>query len=606
MYNYFSKRNKGTTLIETLVATAFFLVVSLAIYQAWATIVKLNNKIKIKEIMTTLANEEFERVRNMPYANIGVGAGGVPPGTLDPSTNYIKEGLTFRVDRTVRNIDNDFDGTEGGTPDDDAPADQKQVELKIRYVEGGSTVNMETFTTLVSPKGLENSTGNGSLKIIVIDAEGDPVPAANVRIRNYEASPTIAIDDQVGADGELTIVDAPPYTQAYEIYVDKTSSFSSDQTYDSTDLGGATPTLPHATVLENDLTQITLSIDKYGSGNITSVDAACTPIASFDFDMHGAKTIGYFPTYGVYKYDQSLTTDSGGNLSISSLEWDTYSIESNDASYEIVGANPLLDFTVEPSQSQSVQLIVAAKNTPTVLVTVRDLNSGLPLDDAYVTLTQTSGGTDILTDTTYRGTFQQTDWVGGAGQADFVDETMFWNRSNVRYNVAGELTISGTLGAYVSAGNLRSSTYDTGSPSTWGEITWLPISQPAETGTDSVRFQIATNNDNATWNFLGPDGTTGTYYTTSNQTINSIHDGDQYVRYRAYLTTADTAYTPTVTDVAITHSTDCTPSGQVAFQGVSTGTYDVLVEKSGYNEGVAVINVSTGSWQNVEIFMSET
>lgn len=604
MYNYFSKKNRGTTFVETLVATAFFLVVSLAIYQAWATIVKLNNNIKIKEIITTLANEEFERIRNMPYANIGVGAGGVPPGTLDQNTTYIKEGLTFRIDRTVRNIDNDFDGTLGGVPNDDDPADQKQVELKVRYIEAGVTVSMETFTTTISPKGLEDSTGNGSLKITVIDAEGDPVPAADVQIRNYIASPNIIINDQVGADGELMVVDTPPYTQAYEIYVSKTSSFSTDRTYDSSDIGGSTPTLPHATVVENDVTEITLSIDKYGSGTITSVDESCAVVGDFDFDIHGAKTIGYSPT--LYKYDESFATNSGGSVSIPQLEWDTYSIESNDASYEIIGANPLLDFVVEPNQSQEVELIVATKNTPTVLVTVRDLNSGLPLDDADVTLTQVSGGSNQYTDTTYRGTFDQTDWVGGPGQADYVDDTMFFSRSNIKYDTAGEISLNGTLGSYAPAGNLYSSTYDTGSASNWGEIAWLPISQPVETGTDSVRLQIATNNDNATWNYLGPDGTSGTYYTTSNQTINSVHDGDRYIRYKVYLTTADTGYTPTITDIDIIHSTACIPSGQVSFQGIDSGAYDILVEKDGYNEGVASITVPNGSWQNVQVFMSET
>jgi len=606
MNNFFSKKNKGTTLIETLIATAFFLVVSLAIYQAWATIIELNHKIKIKEIITTLANEEFERVRNMPYSNIGIGQGGVPAGTLEESTDYVREGLTFRVERTVRNIDNEYDGIQGVGAGDDSPADQKQVELRIKYIEGGNPLIADTFTTLISPKGLENGTGNGSLKVIVIDANGDPVPGANISVRNYDASPNIIINDQTGTNGEVTIVGAEPYVQSYEVTASKTSSFSTDQTYDSTDLGGATPYLPHATVAENNLTQITLSIDKYGSGSVSSVDSTCAAVGNFNFNMQGAKKIGYFPTYDVYKYDESLSTDSEGSLSVSDLEWDTYSIISNDSNYEIIGANPLLDFVVEPNQSQNVELIVAPKDTPTVLVTVRDLNTGLPIDDADVTLTQTSGGTNEYTDTTYKGTFSQTDWDGGSGQADYTDETRFWSKSNIKYSTSGEIKLPSTLGEYVSAGNLQSSTYDTETGSTYGEITWLPTSQPTETGTDSVKFQIASNNDNLTWNFLGPDGTSSTYYTTRDQSVSSVHDGDRYVRYRAYLTTADTSYTPTITDVAITYSTECVPSGQVVFQNISTGSYDVLVQKGGYNAGVASISVSSGSWQNVEIFMSNT
>lgn len=50
----------------------------------------------------------------------------------------------------------------------------------------------------------------------------------------------------------------------------------------------------------------------------------------------------------------------------------------------------------------------------------------------------------------------------------------------------------------------------------------------------TLKFQIATNNDNQTWDFKGPDGTSGTYYDSSPAAISSVHDRDRYVRYKAF------------------------------------------------------------------------
>jgi outer membrane protein assembly factor BamB len=117
--------------------------------------------------------------------------------------------------------------------------------------------------------------------------------------------------------------------------------------------------------------------------------------------------------------------------------------------------------------------------------------------------------------------------------------------STVSYG--GALAVGGV--SYYGSGNLTSSAHDTGYTADFGTISWTGTT-PAGT---ALKFRIATNTDNATWNFLGPDGTSGTYYTTgSGQAIWSGHDGDRYIKYRAFLDTTDTARTPVLNDVSIT------------------------------------------------------
>lgn len=99
-------------------------------------------------------------------------------------------------------------------------------------------------------------------------------------------------------------------------------------------------------------------------------------------------------------------------------------------------------------------------------------------------------------------------------------------------------------------GNLISSVFDTQSASQFKAISWN-ATVPLEVGEHAVKFQVATNNDYSTWNFVGPDGTANTYYITSGQNIWQGHNGDRYIRYKLYLTTDNPNFTPTLHDVTI-------------------------------------------------------
>ncbi len=114
---------------------------------------------------------------------------------------------------------------------------------------------------------------------------------------------------------------------------------------------------------------------------------------------------------------------------------------------------------------------------------------------------------------------------------------------------------------YTATGTLTSATIDL-KYATSTRISWSS-SAHAQTGSDPVKFQVASNNDNATWNYIGPDGTSGTYFTTSNTALPNSLNGKRYYRYRAYLTTANSSYTPTLSSVTFTYHSYLT-SGSLA------------------------------------------
>ena len=118
-----------------------------------------------------------------------------------------------------------------------------------------------------------------------------------------------------------------------------------------------------------------------------------------------------------------------------------------------------------------------------------------------------------------------------------------------------------------------------------------------------VKFQIASNDDNTTWVFTGPDGTASTYYTSANKTLGLHHSGNRYIRYKLFLSTEDTTVTPSVSDISITYSSSCTPPGQVSFQGLADSSYTLTVSKAGYNDASTLVSV-TNDWQQSDVILN--
>jgi hypothetical protein len=316
--------------------------------------------------------------------------------------------------------------------------------------------------------------------------------------------------------------------------------------------------------------------------------------------MSGTKLISATPD--VLKYDQWMQTDASGQLSLNTIEWDDYTIAATSSSYELAGVMPLQPVSIAPGSTQNIQLVMVNKSSPSVLVTVKDVATGLPVTGADVTLEKGGVPTTL---TTGRGFLSQTDWSGGSGQSDFVVSNRYQtDDGSVNTATPGQVSLLSILGAYVSNGTLYSSTFDTGSASNFYQFLYQPTSQPVATG-DSVRFQIATGNSTSSWTYLGPDGTAGTYYNSTTTDISAVTNGTRYLRYKMLLSTASSSFTPSVSDIQFTFTSSCVPPGQVIFQGLANGTYNITVSKSGYTTTNDTVVVSGGTlWQEKQETLS--
>jgi hypothetical protein len=154
----------------------------------------------------------------------------------------------------------------------------------------------------------------------------------------------------------------------------------------------------------------------------------------------------------------------------------------------------------------------------------------------------------------------------------------FWIRSSPSTYANGSRVVSADSGAtwsadttrdynfrtyvqtgYAAAGNFVSSPKDSnpggGLTSIWSTFSWNG-STPANT---SLKFQLAgSNNVNGPFNFVGPDGTAGTFFTTSPVQLSPQFYNFRFIEYKAFLATTDPNVTPVLSDAtACFNDVDC-------------------------------------------------
>lgn len=583
---------RGFTLIDVLISLGILVVLFGGIYLVYFSILDVIANLEFRAAATSVLNQEVEVIRNMKYEDVGT-LGGVPAGLISQTKMVSFGSLSFSIKTVVRNIDDPFDGVLGGNPNDTAPSDYKLVEMEIDCVSCNKFVPL-IFTTTVAPKNLEGASEDGSIFINVFDANGLGVSEAQVRVINQSVTPTIDLTDETNANGVLQLVGVPTSTQGYQIEVLK-AGYSTERTYTPGDLSNPNPSKPHATVAARTVTSISFAIDKVSVINLISSGFRCEAIPSVPFSLQGNKIIGTLPD--IYKFSTTTITDAQGLKTLNNLEWDTYSILMTDDDFDIYGMGPFVPLTVNPSSTIDLRFSLLPADPPSLLVSVKDLGTGAGVPNATVSISNTGFATSTMTG---RAFYSDSDWSAG----NYSSLSGAINVDGFPGSIRLAVNASGTYDTFQTSW-LESEAIDFGSASTsFYEVSWSPEDQPVATGAGSMKLQVAANNDNTAWNFVGPDGGVDTYYTVSGADLWSGHAGKRYLKYRVYLMTEDENETPSINHVSIKFSGVCVPPAQTVFQNLPLGTYDLTVDAAGFSQGTSSVPVA-GDWQQVEILLGQ-
>ena len=565
------RTQSGVTLVEVLVASAVVVVIALSLYQVVSALFSTISFIRTRTVLAEIASQKMEFIRNLTYDNVGT-TGGIPSGVISSVESFEQNAKVFTVRTTIRNIDNPEDGTIGGIPNDLSPADNKLVNIEV-VCESCLRQDVVTYTSIVAPKYLETENGNGALIIKVVDASGQPIQNATVRVVNTGTVPIIDGTDMTDVHGILAIVDAPPSTQLYQIIVTK-DGYSTEQTYLYGAVANPNPTKPHLTVSANTVTQDTFSIDRLAELSFTASSPACTPVEGVPVTVSGTKIIG---NPNILKKLQTYTTGTNGTFIDAALEWDTYDIAIGNP-YSIVGITQVSPFVVIPGGELEVSAVVDTPNAERTSIGIFDASSGASISDVEVRLTK---GGIVDTYTTGRNYVIHTDWSTAIS-------------SDIGLLVTSEgVGLQSTEGVYGTTGEFISQSIDMGEGSTARSFE-VDLETPSGT---AIRFQVASSTDNQTWNFVGPDGTDASYYDVPI----SLTTSGRYLRYKAFFATSDTSRTPLLHKVTIGFENACTPVSSLSIIGAESGAYTVRAEKNGFETTTKPITIPSTNYETISL-----
>ncbi len=152
------------------------------------------------------------------------------------------------------------------------------------------------------------------------------------------------------------------------------------------------------------------------------------------------------------------------------------------------------------------------------------------------------------------------------------------------------------------------STYTSGTAKVGGVLNNLGdvCSTVAPNSGCDIAFQIrrsgVTETANTPTTFVGPDGTSATYFTSSGSSLPTALNGARYLRYKLFLHTDDSLVTPSISRVSIIKNNACTPPGQVFFSPItSSGTYSIVTSASGYQTSTQTVSVNGNMVQFVDL-----
>ncbi len=392
---------RGVTLIDTIVGVSLMLVVFVGIVGAFQLGIDVVSNNKARSGAIALANERLEYVRSLAYNSIGT-SGGIPAGLIPQSESVVLNGVSYTRRTVIQYADDPKDGTSPADTNG-IPEDYKLVKVDLSWNAKAGARHITLVSRFSPTNGVEtNPCGSpcGTIFISVVNAESQALSGASITIVNASISPPVSINTYTNANGTVSILGAPVAT-GYSISATK-AGYSTARTYGVT-AQNTDPNPANLTVAQNQTTSATFAVDQLGSKTINTYawigGQTATSVPSVAFTLQGTKTIGSGPDGPVYKYSAAFSSDTSGSVTVSDLEWDSYTIQVDGATgYDVASACDPQPESLAPGASMTTALFVVAHTAHSLLIDVRAAATGALLSGAYAELTRTGFSSATTTD----------------------------------------------------------------------------------------------------------------------------------------------------------------------------------------------------------------
>lgn len=327
---------QGFTLTELVIGLTVLAIVALSFFGLFTSLVDSATVAKNRAVATTLATNQMEYLKSLPYDSLVVAGGSIySPNPLPASTTQKVNGVTYTVVTSVGYIDDAYDGCtnypnqqlkqlycRNYPPPAVAPAvDSNPQDYKIVHVtvKNNIGVSLAKVDTEISARVAETSSSSGALFVSVIDGNGNPVSGANVHVVNTVIGP-VDVSDDTDSKGNAIFYGLPPDTNNYDYTVTASKAAYSSLTT-IVPAGSLQPTYPNQKIFVQQSSYLTLTIKPQGANSlvIETTDTTGNPLAGVKVYVKGGYKKYTATTDTSYYFDNLTPTDSRLTTDVSGL-----------------------------------------------------------------------------------------------------------------------------------------------------------------------------------------------------------------------------------------------------------------------------------------------
>ncbi|MDQ5885979.1 MAG: hypothetical protein QG628_376 [Patescibacteria group bacterium] len=343
IYNYYMRSNGGRnsqagfTLVELTVGVIVLGIIASSLLMLYAAMVNSQLLNKRKAVASTLATNQMEYLKSLPYNSLAVAGGSiVTSAPLPATTKTTINGAEYTTTTSINYVDDAFDGC-GNYPTQalkelycrnfpapsGAPAtDTNRGDYKIIHVNvsGPTGVKFAEVDTQVSARVAETASTTGALFVTVIDGSGNPVSGAKVDVSNTALNPDVVVSDTSDSNGTAVFYGLPPDIAGYNYSI--TASLNGYSTLSTIAPAGALqPNYSSQRIFTQLSSLVTLTIKPQGSDSllIETTNSSGTPLANAKIYFKGGYKKYVDPANTSYYYDTLSPTDTRPTTNASGL-----------------------------------------------------------------------------------------------------------------------------------------------------------------------------------------------------------------------------------------------------------------------------------------------
>ena len=219
---------RGFSVVEVLIASVVLVVGLIAIAQFFSSAMARVLDSDVRSVLHLVATKDMESIRGLPYDDVGLSSGGLPPvGTLEPIEYLEVDGLTVKITRDVRFWADD--AYEGPFPQ----ANYRRVTLSVEagQMAGGLWTPRRGTSAVELVSNIAGGAGGATLLVHVIDMAGAPVPEAKITITNTHLIPNVKVDHstvKTNNEGLLLVPGLVPDDSGYYVVEASKVGYTSD------------------------------------------------------------------------------------------------------------------------------------------------------------------------------------------------------------------------------------------------------------------------------------------------------------------------------------------------------------------------------------------